>query len=298
MTDNPTKDEPTPQDAEAIDPEGQGFGVWLRCQREGREITLREISDSSKISLRYLQAFEEERFDLLPSTLFARGFLRQYARYIGLEPEEAVNYFDVARRAGDTEEETVEPRRPKRRTSVWTYMLALAAVAFLLLAVYLLSLLNDRRERTDPVPPPVALPTSPAPSAGRPAASSATEPPTAGAALGDTAAVQPAGELSSVETAEAESALQAPLRVTVDFTGQCWVEVWVDGSRALSEIRVQGESLQLDAEREVLLTFGDAEVVGVEVNGRPYTLPVSRGKVLKDLKIDLDTVAAMATAES
>jgi len=266
--------------AAAFDPEGQGFGTWLRCQREGREITLREIADSSKISLRYLQAFEEERFEVLPSSVFARGFLRQYARYIGLEPEEAVNFFDVARRAGDSEETRVEPRKSVRRTSVWTYLLALAAVVLLLLVVYLLSWYNDRRQSEEPVSSPVAMPNSVVPPVSPSTSSRGVAAP----------------EVAAAEVQPLDQGV-APLRVTVDFTGQCWVEAWVDGNRALSEIRVQGESLQLNAEREVQLTFGDAGVAGVEVNGHPFTLPVSRGKVLKNLQIDLDTVASLTAAD-
>ena len=49
-----------------------------------REISLREIAERTKISLRYLEALEEDRFDLLPAPVFAQGFLREYARYVGL----------------------------------------------------------------------------------------------------------------------------------------------------------------------------------------------------------------------
>ena len=66
------------------------FGPWLRRQREIREIDLQEIADRTKISVRYLKAMEQDRFDLLPGTVFARGFLREYARYVGLSPDEVV----------------------------------------------------------------------------------------------------------------------------------------------------------------------------------------------------------------
>ncbi len=278
----------------ALDPEGQGFGTWLRCQREGREITLREIADSTKISLRYLQAFEEEKFEVLPSLVFARGFLGQYARYIGLEPEEAVNFFDLARRAGDSEETQVEPRRSVRRTPIWAYLMAIAAVALLLLVVYLLSWYNDRRQGEEPASSPVAVPSSVVPPVSAAAAAGEVAATSTPAALGASPKVDAAG---ARPMAEGVAPVLAPLRVTVDFTGQCWVEAWIDGVRALSEIRVQGESLQLNAEREVQLTFGDAGVAGVEVNERTFSLPISRGKVLKNLKIDLDTVASLMAAE-
>ena len=48
-----------------------------------REISLRDIAERTKISLRYLEAMEADRFDLLPAPVFAKGFLREYARYVG-----------------------------------------------------------------------------------------------------------------------------------------------------------------------------------------------------------------------
>ena len=62
------------------------FGDWLRRQREVREIGIRDIAERTKISFRYLEAMEADRFDLLPAPVFAKGFLREYARYVGSSP--------------------------------------------------------------------------------------------------------------------------------------------------------------------------------------------------------------------
>ncbi|HMB52011.1 MAG TPA: helix-turn-helix domain-containing protein, partial [Thermoanaerobaculia bacterium] len=91
----------------AAGPPGEGaFGAWLRRQREIREIDLREIADKTKISLRYLKAMEQDRFEVLPAPIFARGFLREYARYVGLDADEVVNYYLAAHHpAGDDDAE-------------------------------------------------------------------------------------------------------------------------------------------------------------------------------------------------
>lgn len=94
--------------------EAESFGPWLRRQREMREIDLREIADSSKISLRYLQAFEENRFDELPADVFAKGFLRHYARFVGIDQEEAVNFFAQARKEANLRQEEDEVTRVVR----------------------------------------------------------------------------------------------------------------------------------------------------------------------------------------
>jgi hypothetical protein len=66
------------------------FGEKLRKQREQRGIGLDAISDTTKISTRMLRALEEEHFDQLPGGVFNKGFVRAYARQVGLNEEEAI----------------------------------------------------------------------------------------------------------------------------------------------------------------------------------------------------------------
>jgi len=69
------------------------FGDELRRERELREISLREISDATKISQRYLQALETNAFENLPGGVFNRGFVRAYSEFIGIDPEAMVNAY-------------------------------------------------------------------------------------------------------------------------------------------------------------------------------------------------------------
>ncbi len=61
------------------------FGGELRRQRELRKITLREVSESTKINLRYLEALENNDFTDLPGGAFTIGYVRAFARCIGVE---------------------------------------------------------------------------------------------------------------------------------------------------------------------------------------------------------------------
>lgn len=85
------------------------FGDSLRRQRELRRISLREISESTKINVRYLEALERNDFTHLPGGAFTKGFIRAYARYIGADENEIINafLFEVSRQqqenvAGDS----------------------------------------------------------------------------------------------------------------------------------------------------------------------------------------------------
>lgn len=75
------------------------FGETLRRERELRQISLREISESTKINLRYLDALERDDFRHLPGGVFNKGFVRAFAQFIGVDPESMVNaYLDEERR--------------------------------------------------------------------------------------------------------------------------------------------------------------------------------------------------------
>ncbi len=64
-----------------------GFGQALRQAREEQHISLLQAEQALKIKSSYLQALEDERLELLPSPVYVRGFLRQYARLLGLNPD-------------------------------------------------------------------------------------------------------------------------------------------------------------------------------------------------------------------
>jgi cytoskeleton protein RodZ len=250
---------------EKTQPEPGSFGEWLRRQREMREISLRDIAERTKISLRYLEAMEEDRFDVLPAPIFAKGFLREYARYVGLSPDEVVNHYLSVQDPQEGMEEGMEDTRPgrerARRTRGWTWGLFLLLAGALLLALVAVFAWWAQKRRDDSSmqpPPPIA-----APPRAAPAAAMSAPPP---------------------------EAASAPLEVALDFTENCWVEAVVDGKNRLSELRVQGESLQLEAKERVVLTLGNAGAVEIQVNGYPLDLGKKKGEVVHDLQIDLETV--------
>ncbi len=69
------------------------IGNYLKREREAREISLQEISQKTKISVEFLKAIENNEFDKLPAEVFTIGFIRNYARYLGLNDDEVVNMY-------------------------------------------------------------------------------------------------------------------------------------------------------------------------------------------------------------
>ncbi len=74
----------------------ESFGARLKREREQRKITLDDISVATKIGTRFLAALEEERFDQLPGGIFNKGFVRAYARHLGIDENQAIADFVAA----------------------------------------------------------------------------------------------------------------------------------------------------------------------------------------------------------
>jgi cytoskeletal protein RodZ len=62
----------------------KAFGSYLRSERELRQIPLHEIAKATKIPLNTLESLEDGRWDLLPAEVFVRGFVKSYARHVGI----------------------------------------------------------------------------------------------------------------------------------------------------------------------------------------------------------------------
>ena len=91
------------------------FGARLKREREQRGISIDDVALSTKIGTRFLRAMEEEKFDQLPGGIFNRGFVRAYARRVGIDEEQAVA--DYLEATGETiptgqPEPSVPPQAP------------------------------------------------------------------------------------------------------------------------------------------------------------------------------------------
>jgi cytoskeletal protein RodZ len=90
------------------------FGDKFRKAREKKDLSFDDVSNVTKIGSRMLQAIEEEHFDQLPGGVFNKGFIRAYAKHLGLNDEEAVtDYLSCLRQAQIDAHEVWEPERPR-----------------------------------------------------------------------------------------------------------------------------------------------------------------------------------------
>ena len=85
---------------------GESIGEKLRLAREARGIALRDISEQTRISMRYLEAIELDDYRRLPGGIFNRSFIRAYAKYIGYDEKDAIEeYARTMREHGELSDE-------------------------------------------------------------------------------------------------------------------------------------------------------------------------------------------------
>jgi cytoskeletal protein RodZ len=228
------------------------FGETLKRERELRGVGLREIAEGTKISVRFLQALEEDRIDALPGGLFPRAFARQYALFLGLDPERVVADFAAAHGEDVPERRPVTSPQPRRRP------LPLGHIFLGVIAALAVALTLGRRGADAP---PAPSPT-----------------PQAAPVVLATDRVYP----SPTRVAELSG---DGLVLTVTAQAECWVEVRADGAMVVNRVLAQGESQTYEARGEIVLSVGNAGGLSIRINDRP-ALPLGRsGEVRKNIVI-------------
>jgi cytoskeleton protein RodZ len=93
----------------------EALGERFRAAREARGISLSDVAEQIRIRSVYLAAIEDEKWSAVGAPVYVRGFLRTYARFLGLDPEEAVAAFNRAQPAPPPSNAPAE--EPERRAS-------------------------------------------------------------------------------------------------------------------------------------------------------------------------------------
>jgi len=257
----------------------------LRGAREKRNITLRELSDQTRIARRYLEAIEQDNHKELPGGIFNRSFIKAYAKAVGFSEAEAVKaYTKVAREHGEEPDELPTSRQHSRiymdgdtsRSPIVTVLLSLVILAIISLGIYA-GLHYYQRTSSENTAAQPAQPNAPA--APNPAANDQTLP-----------AQQPAAPASS-DPASATNGLDVKIKAKGE---EVWVRTRVDdqpkseGNIAADQTR---EVTLAPAERLVVeYSKSKAAALEVTINGRPASIPTeaSKGKSLVEMVITKD----------
>lgn len=251
-------------------------GTLLRKTRETKEVSLEAVEEGTSIRRFYLEAIEKEDYDKLPGRVYARGFVRNYADFLGLDGDEIAARFKEEYEQEPEESEKAEPARSVQRqsaipddedrrvtfssgrdfnartqeTSPLTKVMAAAAVvlvAFVGGIYYYFG--NDAKEADKAVSQPVQKQENAVVDVANPTASAS-------------------GKVDGVE-------------VVASFSSNCWTWVTSDGKDVFEGFVEKGQRLTWKGNKNVNVTLGNAGAVEIVRNGQSLGKAGKNGEVVE-----------------
>ena len=243
------------------------FGERLKRERELREVSLTEIATATRIAPKFLEALENEQWNKLPGGVFGHGFVRSIARYLGLNEEDLLSEYDLARG------EAAAPAVAKPEDRIPSPPKWIPAAAVLLLVAVLVGLFIGGRYAWRTY------------SAWRGARKST-------AVVGVPATAQSRTLVSNSFSNAPEAAAQksAVLGLSVAASAATRVRVVADGTAVYDAELPSGQNLRFSANERFDVSAADSSAVLLELNGQavpPIGTPGSSGTIsltAKDLR--------------
>ncbi len=150
----------------------ESIGRYLREERESRNLSLEDVSKFTRIRKQFLNAIEEDRYELLPPAIYVKGYLAAYARYLGLDPNDTVlRYQTYLKEFTISEEKRLEQQKPEppRQVSFSTkrampYLILAILSTMAVIAIFFVSHILQASFRpilNQKEPAPVTMPSGP-----------------------------------------------------------------------------------------------------------------------------------------
>jgi len=278
------------------------FGAKLKLEREKRKITLEQISVSTKIGTRMLQALEEDNFNQLPGGIFNKGFVRAYSRFLGLDEDQTLaDYMQASgdvlpastepgsQEDGSREDATRENRENKDKGKVsrleagadapprqvpWGVFAGALLVVALALSFWSHRRREHARQAVRPTPSTAATQVSGQVSgSGLPATSS----PATGSPTG-VSAPSAVPKTSQALTAS-PAATPSEFTVVIQAREESWTTITADGKTISSELLPAGGERVVRGRKEIIVKVGSAGAIDFRFNGKKVDTGGEYGEV-------------------
>lgn len=248
------------------------IGRKLKQERVDRGLSIDDISRATRIAPRYLEAIETGDHSSLPGLVFIRGWVRQYALALGLDPDPLLS--ELPKPDETKAALPVPPANPRRSSyrraqriralilsTAWLAGLAaVGALAYVGLSHYSIRLVITPQGQA------VVRAASPVPQ--QPVVNAQPAPPS----LVETRAAKPVDD-SATEGAFSDAARQpsssgAPVQVTLTASARAWIRLTVDGKTAFVGTLTPNETKEISASEQVNLLTGNAGALTISLNGK------------------------------
>jgi len=237
----------------------QTVGELLRNEREKKGYSIKAIENAISIRSLYINAIEEGNYNLIPGEVYLKGFIRNYANYLGLNGKEMVDLYrqsqapvppiTAAQPSVETPAKTTPNPSNRNTYSTRWLMISLLSVCVAGLAWWMLS------SPKSPTEPPLS-------SQMQTNQSTPTNPPT-------TQSVVPAAP------AQNKSVI-----ITAKYTDQCWTSVTTDGKIIYEGTPLTGDTITWEAQNSITITAGNAGGIDITSNGQSAGKLGAKGEVV------------------
>ncbi|TAL10464.1 MAG: helix-turn-helix domain-containing protein [Nitrospirae bacterium] len=266
----------------------ESLGECFQKAREAKGLTLEEAAARTRILPQYLKAVEDNNYAKLPDEVFAKGFVRSYARILGLDEATIIRQFDESGGefyAKRNERESLKQKleEEERRKKVNRNIVVGMVSAALLILFVLMGRDRDRSEQKLAPQEPVPVASLPAPPPEPPRAEPAAPP---GDLFPRSGSGQSEVERNFSGVLPLEGVIpddKKKLVLDVEALERCWVKVQADHTPGQEVMLNPGERNRWKAQERLTLTLGNAGGVRVSLNGKLQGPFGGRGKVVREI---------------
>lgn len=259
------------------------LGDKLREARERKKLTIKDIEKGTSIRSLYIEALENGKYGQLPGEVYVKGFIRNYANFVGLDASAMVKEYleenhseqiaaEPQGTGGNVQETGAAPvqntiahsssRPSEPEQEAYSYLrqrvdashrrqnILLAGgifVVVLIAAGYFLMSTPDEPQREMPQNPAQTTTTQPAEAQAKPDASQKRQ----------------------------------DVEVVAEYTARCWTEVKADGKVIFEGTVESGKTMKWNAKEQIVITAGNAGAVTYTVNGKRVGAPGEKGQVVE-----------------
>jgi cytoskeletal protein RodZ len=245
------------------------LGEMLRSAREAKGVSLAQAEAATMIKRVYLQALEDDDHTLLPGAVYTKGFLRNYATYLGLDPNHVLSAYH--REYPELSQDIVAPSAIKPHGTSQLITGGTLASAVLVLVIAFFSVYVYRQVQAFRQASPAA---STADAVATPTAIPPTPTALAVAAVSIPSTATPAPQPTATPVLNAA-------QVTAKVNQDAWMQVQIDGQTAFEGVLKAGQTQTWTGKDDVFLWVGNAGGVNVTFNGTDLGALGAAGQVVK-----------------